>query len=188
MDNRAKLLQAALELFAAHGYDAIGVQEICDAVGVRKPTLYHYFGSKRGLLEALLSERCTPFMAELAAAAAYAGDLPQTLQRVVATYFGFAMREPVLYRLLLSTWLTNPANAAFQLVAAINEQQLQLLETLFLAATPDHGNMRGRHKVYAATFVGVIHSYCALALNGALTLDAATERQAVQQFSYGIYS
>ena len=44
-------MQKALQLFYEKGYDAIGVQEIADAAGVTKPTLYHYFGSKYGLLE-----------------------------------------------------------------------------------------------------------------------------------------
>lgn len=55
MDNREKILNCALELFHARGYDAVGVQEIAETAGVTKPTLYYYFGNKRGLLEALLS-------------------------------------------------------------------------------------------------------------------------------------
>ena len=41
MDNRMNILQKALQLFYEKGYDAIGVQEIADAAGVTKPTLYH---------------------------------------------------------------------------------------------------------------------------------------------------
>jgi AcrR family transcriptional regulator len=188
VDNRQKLAAAALELFAAHGYDAIGVQEICDAVGVRKPTLYHYYGSKRGLLEAIVAVRGEPFMAELAVAAAYDGNLPLTLQRIVAAYFRFTGREPVLYRLLLAAWLTDPANEAYQIVASFNARQRQLATMMFEAAGADHGNMRGRHRINGATFLGVIHAYCALGLAGELVFDAALERQVVQQFSYGIYS
>ena len=44
------------ESFYEKGYDAIGVQEIADAAGVTKPTLYHYFGSKYGLLQAVAME------------------------------------------------------------------------------------------------------------------------------------
>ena len=54
MDNKEKILQCALELFYARGYDAVGVQEIAETAGVTKPTLYYYFGSKKGLLETLL--------------------------------------------------------------------------------------------------------------------------------------
>ena len=41
MDNRMNILEKALHLFYEKGYDAIGVQEIADAAGVTKPTLYH---------------------------------------------------------------------------------------------------------------------------------------------------
>jgi len=51
-DTRAELLDRALDLFAAYGYDGVGVQQICNAAGVTKPTLYHHFGSKRGILRA----------------------------------------------------------------------------------------------------------------------------------------
>src|SRR5215211_7966667 len=63
--NRALILDRALGLFAARGYDAVGVQEIVEAAGVTKPTLYHYFGSKRGLLEALVAEHAGEFLAEV---------------------------------------------------------------------------------------------------------------------------
>ena len=54
MENREKLLSCALDLFYARGYDAVGIQEIVDAAGVTKPTMYYYFGSKKGLLEDLI--------------------------------------------------------------------------------------------------------------------------------------
>ena len=45
MDNRERILQCALELFYAKGYDAVGVQEIAQKAGITKPTLYYYFGN-----------------------------------------------------------------------------------------------------------------------------------------------
>ena len=56
MDNRSTILGHALDLFASRGYDAVGVQEIVDAAGITKPTLYHYFGSKLGLPNTVLEE------------------------------------------------------------------------------------------------------------------------------------
>ena len=44
MDNRMNILEKALHLFYEEGYDAIGVQELADAAGVTKPTLYHCHG------------------------------------------------------------------------------------------------------------------------------------------------
>jgi TetR/AcrR family transcriptional regulator len=188
MDNRNTLLECALDLFADRGYDAVGVQEISAAAGVTKPTLYHYFGSKRGVLDALVKERWAPFVEELARAAEYTGDLPRTLEQVVSTSFAFAEREPVLCRMLLALWFASPGSEAVAAVAELHAERLQILEELFVWAARDHGNMRGRERTYAATLLGMIHTHIALALNRQLTLDDEIVRRAVHQFSHGIYS
>ena len=43
MDNKETIMTCALDLFYARGYDGVGVQEIADAAGITKPTLYYYF-------------------------------------------------------------------------------------------------------------------------------------------------
>jgi len=188
MDNRSTLLDRALELFAERGYDGVGVQEICVAAGVTKPTLYHYFGSKRGVLDTLLRERWAPFVAELEEAARYDGDLPRTLERVTGAFFDFARREPTLCRMLLALWLASPRSEAVEVVAPLHAERLQVLEEMFVWAARDHGNMRGRERSYAATFLGMVHTHIALALGGQLRLDDEVARHAVHQFSHGIYS
>ena len=188
MDNRAKILSCALQLFAARGNDAVGVQEIADAAGITKPTLYHYFGSKRGLLDELLSSHFRLLHHQVAAAAEYRGDLPLTLNRIAAAYSDFAREHPLYYRFQLSLWFAPPDSDAFRAVAALNETQQQLLENLFLRATVDHGNMRGRHRAYAATFLGMINTYVALALYGYTQLDSDLAHRAVHQFMHGIFS
>jgi TetR/AcrR family transcriptional regulator len=188
MDNRSNILSCALALFAARGYDAVGVQEIVDAAGVTKPTLYHYFQSKRGLLDTLLAEQSAPLFATLERAAAYRGDLSLTLHRVAAAYFGYAQAHRTTYRMQLAMWFAPPDSDAFRAVSGLNERQQQILERLFLQAAEDHGNMRGRHRAYAATFLGTIHTYVGLALNGQVTLDDDLTYRAVHQYMHGIFS
>jgi AcrR family transcriptional regulator len=188
VDNRAEILARALDLFAARGYDAVGVQEICEAAKVTKPTLYHYFGNKRGLLATLVTEGSAPLLARLADAVAYSGDLGWTLLQITQTYFAFARSQPALYRLMLALWFAPPASEAFQMVAARNEEQQRIVEGLFARVAEQNGNMRGRQRIYAASLLGAINTRVALALNGYLELDDALARQTVQQFSYGIYS
>ena len=189
MDNRSTILDCALRLFAARGYDAVGVQEICEAAGVTKPTLYHYFGNKRGLLEALVADRGGPLIRRLTeATAAYNGNLSLSFQRVIESYFQFATQEATLYRMLLMLWFAVPNDEAFDVIAAFNAEQQRIIEELFERAVHDYGNMRGRQRVYAATFIGMINTYIGLALNKHIELTDAVVRQAIQQFSYGIYS
>ena len=56
MSTKEEMLKQSLILFNTYGYENVGIQKIIDAVGVKKPTLYHYFGSKNGLLKYLLAE------------------------------------------------------------------------------------------------------------------------------------
>jgi AcrR family transcriptional regulator len=46
----AEMMRAALELFARKGYAAASVQDVADAIGVLKGSVYHYIGSKEDLL------------------------------------------------------------------------------------------------------------------------------------------
>ncbi len=51
---RTNLLDAALKLFAVHGYDATSVDDICTAAQVSKGAFYHHFESKHALFLCLL--------------------------------------------------------------------------------------------------------------------------------------
>jgi len=188
MENRAVILARALELWGQRGYDAVGVQEIVDAAGITKPTLYHYFGSKRGLLDALIEERSGGLRDALVPAAAYDGDIVKTLESIVRGYFAFARANPELYRLLLAFSFAPPDSDERLAVTAGNAVQYEALERLFEAAAGQHGNMRGRQKAHAATFLGMINTYIGLAINGHATLDDELVYRATHQFMHGIFS
>lgn len=52
--NRAKVLDAAQRLFAERGVEQVSMDEIADAAGVGKGTLYRRFGDRAGLAMAVL--------------------------------------------------------------------------------------------------------------------------------------
>src|SRR5262245_22930884 len=54
-DTRERILYEASKLFAALGYHATTTREIARAVGIRQPSLFHHFPSKREIMQALLS-------------------------------------------------------------------------------------------------------------------------------------
>ncbi len=53
---RARLLRAAADVFDRKGYAAASVREIVEQAGITKPVLYYHFGSKEGMLAAILDE------------------------------------------------------------------------------------------------------------------------------------
>ncbi|KMY66816.1 TetR family transcriptional regulator [Desulfocarbo indianensis] len=188
MDNRQKILAKAEELFAAQGYNAVGVQELAQAADVTKPTLYHYYGSKLGLLQAVLEDGFLPLLQQTREAAQYQGDLPLTLYRLANAYFAFSKARPGFYRLQLSLWFSPPESEDFDAVRPWGHRQQEMLEALFQAAVRDHGNMKGRHRRYAATFLGMLNTLISLGLNNLLELNDELVFNAVHQFMHGIYS
>ncbi|TDE47942.1 TetR/AcrR family transcriptional regulator [Nonomuraea mesophila] len=73
---RAAILAKATEVLYERGLDGVGVAELCARVGVSKETLYRHFGTKDGLVEAMLRARSERVAGWLADAAATAGDDP----------------------------------------------------------------------------------------------------------------
>jgi len=187
-DNRARLLLVATHLFARHGYEAVGVQQLVEAAGVTKPTLYHYFGSKRGLLDALLADGFADFFVALDGATPYNYDLLGPLTACANAYFDFAARRRDLYRLQLALWFAPPQSEAFAAIVPYTERQQRFFEEFFARAAQDHGNMVGRQRAYALTFLGLLNTYAALLLNDRLQPDAEMTRHAVRQFLHGIFS
>ncbi|NDW43603.1 TetR/AcrR family transcriptional regulator [Ruegeria sp. PrR005] len=54
--NRAAILEAALNVFSAHGFRGATVDQIATEAGLSKPNLLYYFPSKEAMHEALLAE------------------------------------------------------------------------------------------------------------------------------------
>ena len=50
------IIEAALDLFSAQGFEATSVSQIADAVGIRKASLYSHFENKQAILDALVQE------------------------------------------------------------------------------------------------------------------------------------
>jgi TetR/AcrR family transcriptional regulator len=188
MDNRQELLNCALNLFSLRGYDAVGVQEIVEDAGVTKPTLYHYFSSKRGLLDALLQRESTRLLSSVLEASIYQGDLVLTLQKIVRAYFNFSQQYSSFYRMQSAMYFAPPESEANQAIRPYYQEQVEILSGMFAQAAHDHGNLKGRHLRYAMSLLGVINALIGLSLNGTLELTDEVVFQTVHQFMYGIFS
>lgn len=53
-NTKQEILDAALELFSAQGYEATSISQLAEAVGIRKASLYSHFESKQAILDALI--------------------------------------------------------------------------------------------------------------------------------------
>lgn len=53
IETTGKILEAAAELFAHKGFDAVPMSEIAKAVGIKESSLYNHFSGKAAILDAL---------------------------------------------------------------------------------------------------------------------------------------
>jgi AcrR family transcriptional regulator len=99
-ETRAKLIRAARRAFAAKGYAAASMDDLTAEAGLTRGALYHNFGGKKGLLQAVIDQ----IDAEMAARLRTARDLAKTewlgfLDEYIA-YIEMAL-EPEIQRIML---------------------------------------------------------------------------------------
>ena len=100
-DKRARILDAAVKVFAERGYFSSTVAEIARAAGVADGTIYLYFKSKDDLLLRLFDEKMTQLLAEAKAALAEERDAPSRLKRFIQLHFSLVEKNPDLASVLV---------------------------------------------------------------------------------------
>jgi AcrR family transcriptional regulator len=101
---RTQILEAAERGFAEHGYDALGVDEICRAAGVTKGGFYHHFPSKQALFVSLLHGWLERLEAELAAISGRAAGVPDAILAMGASAQQIIMERRDQLPILLDFW------------------------------------------------------------------------------------
>jgi AcrR family transcriptional regulator len=63
LDTRERILQATSRLVLSHGYGGTSTRAIAAEVGIRQPSLFHHFESKRAIVQELLERDLHPALA-----------------------------------------------------------------------------------------------------------------------------
>jgi AcrR family transcriptional regulator len=100
---RALLVDAALRVFAEHGYDEATVEEIAAAAGYSKGAFYFHFASKEDIFLELL-EQWTGEQTERLRAFDEATPAAAALLESLEAFLSYAEREVVWPRLLVEFW------------------------------------------------------------------------------------
>lgn len=98
---RETILAVSVQLFAAHGFASVTVDDIGEAAGIAGPSVYNYFASKQDLLTASLDRLNGWLWTELSRALAAAEAEPDALSRLLDSYLSLAMERGDLISALI---------------------------------------------------------------------------------------
>ncbi|GAA2101246.1 MULTISPECIES: TetR/AcrR family transcriptional regulator [Brevibacterium] len=98
-DTRERLIAAAADLIAAAPGEEFSLRAVCDAVGVKMPTLYHFFGSKQGLIDAVIEHGFDLYLNEKSSMES-SGDPIQDIRAGWDAHVAFGLANPGFYTLM----------------------------------------------------------------------------------------
>ena len=107
-DVRKSTLNAALRLFAAHGFDATPIQAVADAVGVSKQAVLHHFSTKEQLRAAVLDSLLSHWNETLPRLLLAASASEDRFEAVFGELFRFFTEDRDRARVLLREALDRP--------------------------------------------------------------------------------
>lgn len=100
---RQRIVDAARHLFAARGFDAVGLREIADAAGTTHGLLRHHFGTKLVVWQTVADDADRDFLTALGPLLVF--DFDQNVRTMAAQFIHrfveMAAQHPDLMRLLL---------------------------------------------------------------------------------------
>ncbi|WP_235883903.1 TetR/AcrR family transcriptional regulator [Saccharopolyspora elongata] len=135
-ERERQILAVAEQVFAADGYQGTSMDDIAARVGLSKPMLYEYFGSKEGLLLACLQRAKRELLEATTVAAAGAATPEQLLHNCLLAFFKFSDDHAQAWALLRNESAV-PSSSVSSELESIRMQQMEFTSGLMGAARPD---------------------------------------------------
>lgn len=185
-NNKEQIMKIALKIFADKGYDGAGIQEITEKAGISKPTLYYYFGSKKGILDSIIETKGKELIDCTKIACKYEHRFMESLTKVLKTQIEFAKKESDFFRFHCSM-INSPENSeAHTIYMPVIKEHRGAIIDFFINSTNEFGNMRGKEALYSTMFYSTMLSVALLSQKGIIQNDEETLFNVVHSFVYGV--
>jgi AcrR family transcriptional regulator len=161
-ERRDQLVDTAERVFVARGYALASMDDVAESAGVTKPVLYDHFGSKDGLLAAVVTRLGDQMLETTGAALERAASPEDALESGLTAYFRFVDRHAGAWTLLLREVV--PGSAAAMEADRVRAAQVTaiaaLVELHLPAPDPD------RARIYAEVVSGAAERLAGVRLSG----------------------
>jgi AcrR family transcriptional regulator len=153
-DARRAILDATESLLVEAGYESFSIRRLVDRCGYTAPTIYHHFGDKPGLLDALLEEVFQKLVRSIRRVPE-SDDPIEYLQALARAFVRFGLKNPTHYRLLTQPRdpTSQPPRSAEQARELLEKPLLELWEEGRLCG----GDARSASQSFWTLADGLIH-------------------------------
>ena len=131
MGTKDKILESALTLFAANGYDGTSVEEIAQSVGIKAPSLYKHFKGKEDILNMLIDAAESRYE-ESFGSEAHIGKIPESAEEfllVTMERVRFTISDPMIRN--IRRFLVQEQFRSARLAAITTRHQLDGIQRMF---------------------------------------------------------
>jgi AcrR family transcriptional regulator len=130
-NTKTRIFMTAAEMFATQGYDRVSIRQICEKVGVGKPTLYYYFKDKESLLNELIDYTLLISRKLMKNHTENITEFSERLFGMVKAHQEFALNYPYFVQLFrMNDFMFLPIKIREQMISYGNGMFLKLLEFL----------------------------------------------------------
>lgn len=184
-DKRQLILAAAAQVFAAHGFHQATIEQIADAAGVGKGTVYLYFKSKRKLFDSLLLESLQRLIAHTKEVIESQSEPLTRLRRLTNIHLRIFERNHPLLQVILREFTPDK----LQNLRPELEQCVQELMDLYVHILQEgmaSGSLRPHNpKVAALAFLGAVNQVGVAHNRGHLNLTLAEREEELYRLFVG---
>jgi AcrR family transcriptional regulator len=182
---RDEILDVAERLIRTRGYDAMSIQSVQDDLGCSRGALYHYFGSKEAILEAVIERMTAAAMEILTPIAADPGlSATEKLQTLFASAGSWKSARSDLLLPLIRTWYVPGNDVARVRAEATAYEQFRPLMAVILRQGVAEGTMNLSSADHAAVILTALFAGSTDAIRRLLIdrLDGRVPYEEVERF------
>lgn len=155
-DTKQNILKAASQLFAETGFTATSMDDIAQAVGIKKATLYHHFESKEQLLKEILGSVSRRLTSQLQAVADSQGDTSQKLRQVIKVVIENAQANPEIHVLTMLAVSDVDRRKVSTFVREMKQQLFHQLKSTILKIDPCEDQNEETALLISFTILGMV--------------------------------
>lgn len=128
MNTKEKIQNEALKLFSQKGYEAVGVIEIADAVGIKAPSLYKHYKNKRAIFDSIVQR-----MSELDFERAKEYEMPEgTVDEVAGAYMNVPLDKIKIYtKAQFLHWTKEEFSSCFRKLLTLEQYKSDEISQLY---------------------------------------------------------